>query len=49
MTTVTEPIRTPWVAAPSPLSAKKSMKTKITPAMTKSTSQSGPGMMPTAP
>ena len=37
------------MAAPSPLSAKNSMKTKMTTEMTNSTTQSGPGMTPTAP
>ena len=39
----------PCVTARSPLSAKKSMKTKITPEMKKSTIQSGVGITPTAP
>ena len=48
MTTVTLPISTAWVKAPSLLSAKKSRKPKMTPQMRKSASQSGAGMMPSA-
>ena len=49
ITTVTLPIRTPWVTAPSAGSAKNSMYTKMTPEITKRISQSGSGMIPSAP
>ena len=49
ITAVTDPIRSACVLARSPRSAKKSMKTKMTPEMKKSTTQRGLGMMPTAP
>ena len=49
ITAVTEPISSACVFARSPLSAKKSMKTKITPEMTISTIQSGAGITPSAP
>jgi hypothetical protein len=49
MTVITVPISRAWTTARSPLSAKNSMKTKITAAIANSTSQSGPGMTPSAP
>ena len=48
-TVVTDPISTACVTAPSPLSAKKSMKTKTTTEMKSSTTHSGDGITPTAP
>ena len=49
ITDTTEPISMPCTTARSPRSAKKSMKTKMTMAMKKSTIQSWIGMTPTAP
>ena len=49
MTATTDPISSACTFARSPLSAKKSMKTKMTPEMKKSTTHSGVGITPTAP
>ena len=49
ITDVTDPIIMACVNGPSPLSAKNSMYTKITPEMKNSTIQSGVGITPTAP
>ena len=49
MTTVTLPISTPCVTAPSARSAKNSMYTKITTEITDRTSHKGVGMIPSAP
>ena len=49
ITATTDPISMPCTTARSPLSAKNSMYTKITPAMKKSTIQSWAGITPTAP
>ena len=49
MTVATDPINTACVTAPSPRSAKNSMKTKITTEMKSSTTHSGVGITPTAP
>ena len=49
MTDVTDPISIAWVNRPSPLSAKNSMKTKMTAEMKNRTIQSGVGMTPLAP
>ena len=49
ITTATPPIIVAWTTARSPLSAKKSMKTKMIPAERNSTIQSGTGITPSAP
>ena len=49
ITATTDPINMPWTTARSPLSAKKSMKAKITAAMKNSTIQRVVGITPTAP
>ena len=46
---MTPPIIVAWTKARSPLSAKKSMKTKMIPAERNSTIQSGTGITPSAP
>ena len=49
ITATTVPIINAWTGARSPLSAKKSMYTKMRPALKNNTIHSGAGITPTAP